>query len=234
MYPSAPAHAKILDLGCGTGEFLAELQRKGYEVWGVDSNIEKIAYARRRFPLVHLYAMAFEDFFEQEDVPQFNFVTFFEVLQYVEDPLWFIKCARNVLKPDGAIVLSVPSRDRFLVGVASSWDIPPNPLTRWNEEAIAYLFAKVDFKISSFAYLEQFSMLTGALNEKFLIGGVRKTAHMVKGSPNVWLLMKIVRFLANVKQYLIGGFLGFFLWMLGKILKKPNGTLFIELARKNL
>lgn len=42
------AGRRVLDIGCGTGLFAAELARRGAKVWGVDPAAEMLAEARRR------------------------------------------------------------------------------------------------------------------------------------------------------------------------------------------
>jgi len=42
------ANSKILDAGCGTGRYAAELARRGFQVWGVDRSEELISIARNR------------------------------------------------------------------------------------------------------------------------------------------------------------------------------------------
>ena len=39
-YKLFPKNTKILDLGCGSGEFIAELEKKRCDVWGVDFDKE--------------------------------------------------------------------------------------------------------------------------------------------------------------------------------------------------
>src|SRR5438132_4334748 len=42
--------ARILDLGCATGSFLAEASRRGADVYGIDLNANAIAEAQQRIP----------------------------------------------------------------------------------------------------------------------------------------------------------------------------------------
>ncbi len=86
---------KILDLGCGTGEFLNELEKRGCEVWGVDFDRNAISTAKKYFDLKNIYAASFKDFFNNNNLPQFDIVTIFEVIQYLESPLELVK---NILE----------------------------------------------------------------------------------------------------------------------------------------
>ncbi|MFV0464036.1 MAG: class I SAM-dependent methyltransferase [Nostocoides sp.] len=50
----APARARILDAGCGTGRVASELNRRGFRAVGVDVDAEMIATAHRRDPSTRL------------------------------------------------------------------------------------------------------------------------------------------------------------------------------------
>ena len=39
-----PENTRVLDLGCGAGEFISELQKRGCEAWGVDFDKENFEY----------------------------------------------------------------------------------------------------------------------------------------------------------------------------------------------
>lgn len=57
LYPNGvPDRTMALDLGCGTGTFLGELQRKGISGVGVDLCPEMIYLAREKYPLMDFYA----------------------------------------------------------------------------------------------------------------------------------------------------------------------------------
>ena len=137
------------------------------------------------------------------------------------------------MKNDGKIILSTPSRERFLVNLAP-WDFPPHHLTRWNKTAISNLFQKINFVISHIDYVEQFKLLTAAINEKFRLELVKKVARISKGSRNNTIFVKIVHFGAYLKEYILGIIPATFLWIVGKITKRNGGTMLIELKSSDL
>jgi SAM-dependent methyltransferase len=154
LYPSFPAGTRVLDIGCGTGELLGELQKRGCDVWGVDSDHRDIELAEKYFGISNLYAVPLESFFQKPDLPLFDLVTFFEVLEHLDNPLKFIQNVKKILRPGGRIIMSVPSRNRMLVNLYD-WDFPPYHLSRWNESAIANLFEKINFQIKSINYADE-------------------------------------------------------------------------------
>lgn len=232
LHKNSLQNKKVLDIGCGSGEFIAELQKRGCEVWGVDFDNNLIKIANEKFNLKRVWAMSFNDFFQKSNLPRFDVITFFEVIEHLNNPLEFIKNVKKILEPTGKIILSTPSRERLLVNLAR-WDFPPHHLTRWNREAISNLFQKVNFRISYIDYLEQFKFLLSAVNEKFRIGFVNKTADFSESRKETKIFVKIVSLGAILKEYLIGIIPASFLWGISKAIKRKGGTMFIELYENN-
>ncbi len=83
----------ILDIGCGTGEHLAQLHQHGFRCFGLDNSEEMIRIARERFPgtasLMRTDMTEF-DFFEEFDIVICLFGTFNYLLEdsQVEKVLW--------------------------------------------------------------------------------------------------------------------------------------------------
>jgi SAM-dependent methyltransferase len=75
---SAP---RVLDMGCGVGQFTHWLQAAGYEVLGIDRSAEMLAEAKRRFPEVR-YVNSNIKYYEDHDI---NLITCLgETLNYLE------------------------------------------------------------------------------------------------------------------------------------------------------
>ncbi len=229
IYKNFPQNTKVLELGCGTGEFLAELQKRGCQVWGVDFDKNAIKVAKKYFDLKNVFALSFDDFFQRRDLPQFDVITFFEVIEHLDNPLEFIQNVKKILKPDGKIILSTPCRDRFLVGLAH-WDFPSHHLTRWNKTAISNLFQKINFSISQIDYVGEFRTLVAAFNEKFRLRLVNKVTKVSAQKEKMNILPKLIHFGATLKEYIIGSIPAFFLWVVGKIRKRNQGTMLIKLT----
>jgi len=220
---------KILDLGCCTGEFLFELEKRGCQVWGVDSDKEAIRIAKKHFALKNVFAMSFAEFFKKKDLPKFDIITFFEVIQYLDNPLQFIKSVKNLLKPNGTIVLSVPCRDRMMVN-SNNWDFPhTGSFTRWNKTAVLNLFKKYNFTIVSVEYLEQFKILSEVFSGKFSTDLVNKSIAILENKKRFTIIPKIIYFLAFFKNYFVSAVPVFFSWSIGKITKRNNGIILVEL-----
>ncbi|MFC1630145.1 class I SAM-dependent methyltransferase [Patescibacteria group bacterium] len=226
-YSSFPENAKVLDLGCGSGEFIKKLQERGCEVWGVDLNRTAIKTAKEYFNLENVFSMDFKDFFKKRDLPKFDIICFFEIIEHLDNPLEFIQNVKKLLKPNARIILSTPCRERMLLNL-NTWDFPPHHFTRWNEEAILNIFRKHEFTIFTIKYLEQFKILSESVGGKFTTGLVNRS---LNASGKYTIFPKTVHFFGRLKSFAIGTIPAVLLWAFGRVLKRNNGIMLIELQK---
>jgi len=229
-HKSFPENTRILDLGCAAGEFIAELQKRGCEVWGVDFDKENIKIAKEYFGLERVFALSFEEFFRKKDLPRFDVISFLAVIGYLDDPLEFIQNVKNLLKPNGMLVLNAPSRERMLVNL-NHWDFPPHYFTRWNKQAISNIFQKKGFIISRIDYVEQFKTLLEAMTSKFRTGLAGKSLAVSKNKRKSLIFPRMIYFLGLLKSYIIGTVPAAFFWTIGKGFNRKNGTMLVELKQ---
>lgn len=102
---------KILDFGCGKGEFVYYLRQKGWQAYGVDPAIKATAaqvssYKKFLFPsLAHL---------QKNNPGAFNAVTLNFSLEHCNNPLSTLKELHTLLGPEGLIFIRVPNLDHIL------------------------------------------------------------------------------------------------------------------------
>lgn len=96
---------RLLDIGCGTGGTLRELARSGAVV-GIDSADLALRYCRERGldSVVRGSALALP--FESGC---FDLCVMMDVLEHVDDELDLLGEVRRVLRPGGAVLISVPA-----------------------------------------------------------------------------------------------------------------------------
>ncbi|CAG0935638.1 Demethylmenaquinone methyltransferase [Thermoflexales bacterium] len=103
------APGRALDIGCATGQFLAYLRDTAHwQVTGVEPGQNAARYARETFGLEvyhgDLRSAQFAD-------ATFDAVTMWDVLEHLHDPCAELREIRRVLRPEGLLVLRVPSLD---------------------------------------------------------------------------------------------------------------------------
>jgi SAM-dependent methyltransferase len=146
--PKVPKSGRLLDLGCGVGNFLAAACDAGFEVTGVELNQSAVRFARETYGLREVFAVRPEEFRSANPDRKFEFVTFFEVLEHQDNPQGFLNTAKECLVNGGYIALSVPNRGRWQKGI-ESLDYPPNHLTRWSPLALRNFLEMNGFQVLS-------------------------------------------------------------------------------------
>jgi SAM-dependent methyltransferase len=103
LMPRRPPPARVLDVGCGNGEFLLAAAERGYHGEGIDISEPVVAHCRSR----GLAARA-DDFLTAEYAEPFDVITFWDVVEHLRSPAEFLKRARRLLAPGGMVLIKTP------------------------------------------------------------------------------------------------------------------------------
>lgn len=103
----SPGLKKVLEIGCGTGDFLAWLQSKGLEVSGVEfaESANRVKYDGP------LFVGRMEDI-NLEDA-SYDAILLLNVIEHLSDPQVVLRKIRRALKPGGILLLRHPNSDLF-------------------------------------------------------------------------------------------------------------------------
>src|SRR5467141_2246643 len=146
--PLAPRNGELLDIGCGTGNFLAAARDAGYGVTGIELDRNAARFAKERLGLQRVLPLTISEFAEQHAEERFDVVTFFEVLEHQAAPVEFLQKVKACVRPGGVIALSVPNRERWMTG-PDVLDYPPNHFLRWNAAALRKFLSAQGFDVLS-------------------------------------------------------------------------------------
>ena len=107
---------RILDVGCGKGEFLNIAKKKGWEAYGLEPSANFAEFALRRYGLDVKCASL-----EKAQYPDdfFDAVVLNMVLEHVDNPRMFISEINRVLKKNGLLFIEVPNMDSFMLKMAT-------------------------------------------------------------------------------------------------------------------
>jgi SAM-dependent methyltransferase len=141
----------ILNVGCGNGEWLAALRKRGWDAYSTDLSPAAITLARAKGLNAYqgdLVSAAFPDGF-------FDVVTLWHVLEHVPDPKAEILEAAWILKGGGLLVVEVPNGDSLTLSIFRGYwyhlDIPRH-LQFFGPRSLERLVTKAGFSPSQWQH----------------------------------------------------------------------------------
>ncbi len=106
MWLNGSRPGKLLDVGCGNGQFLATMQKLGWEVTGVEPDGQAVKVAQERFGL-NVYEGVLEDIGFPDDT--FDAITMSHVVEHLPDPIGTLRECKRILRKGGRLVVTVPN-----------------------------------------------------------------------------------------------------------------------------
>ena len=97
---------RLLDVGCGGGVFLERMRDFGWQVSGLELAADVARRVEQRTGItIHIGTLPHSDLAPQS----FDAVTMWHVLEHVPDPRQILRCAAELLRPRGLLVVEVPN-----------------------------------------------------------------------------------------------------------------------------
>jgi len=136
---------RVLDVGCGTGNFLAWAVKKGWKGWGIDFDSNAIRACKEVFNLENCELGDVVTYADKNGGKKFNLITFFDVVEHIDNHQEFFAAVRKLIEPGGYLAMSMPygRGSRFF----QPNDLPPRHLTRWNEDSLEFFLKTQGFTV---------------------------------------------------------------------------------------
>jgi SAM-dependent methyltransferase len=160
--PAFDRPGRVLDFGCGAGDFLAGLQARGWECHGVELNPGAIGAARERGLDVRS-AIDGPGGFEDDT---FDYVRANHSLEHVVDPRHVLEQMYRVLKPGGTLFIGVPTRDGLPAKVFGRYwwylGAPVHPVT-FSTQGLVSLLRSIGFRPTRVGTNSDYGSVAGSL-----------------------------------------------------------------------
>lgn len=102
-------NVRLLEVGCGNGNFMVYLRDRGWQVTGVDISPYAVTLASRRGLQVFQGELSEFNFAPN----QFDGIVMYHVLEHVYFPKELLRETCRILKPGGNLIIEVPNIDSF-------------------------------------------------------------------------------------------------------------------------
>ena len=138
--------ARLLDVGCGNGDYLLSMRELGWEVAGLDFDqaaVDACARAGINVQTCTLEEAGYED-------NSFDAITLSHVIEHLYDPISTLACCFRLLKPNGCLYLETPninSEGHRHFGPCWRGLEPPRHLTLFTPASLQRACEKVGFEV---------------------------------------------------------------------------------------
>lgn len=144
-----PAGSRIIEVGCGSGDFLELASTRHSQIYGLDINPRAISSAKAKGLNAHCAQLgAYGD----QQASQFDVLCAFQLLEHLPNPLDFLEDALRLVRPNGMLIFATPNSDSFLRYQYTLLDMPPHHMLQWNAESYRYLSKVLPVHLEAISY----------------------------------------------------------------------------------
>lgn len=212
IFPPFVPNGRILDVGCGSGEYLFVINQLGWDTYGLEINEKAAAYARSK----GLNVITGETL-DAAQLPSeyFDVVRFNHVLEHFPDPVGALRESYRILKSGGFLLITVPNVNSIEMDLFGKycWQLViPEHLFHFSSDSLKKLLDKAGFRVERIEYLPYIE----------IIGNLKRLIIRNPGKKSFFVQHKSAAAVKNLLMLPLGYFFA--------VLKKSN-TISI-LARK--
>lgn len=159
----------LLDIGCGTGDFLKVAQDNGWKISGIEPNdsARKIANKKTNNSVFNTEKLI------QFKTHTFDVITLWHVLEHLPKLEEELTTLKSLLKENGTLIVAVPNFNSFDANYYKSfwaaYDVPRH-LWHFSQQSIVNLFGSKNMKVSKTLPMKFDAYYVSLLSEKYKSG----------------------------------------------------------------
>ncbi|MCP4053555.1 MAG: class I SAM-dependent methyltransferase [Mesoflavibacter sp.] len=159
----------LLDVGCGTGDFLKTAKENNWTVSGIEPNADARSIANQKTENAVFDIEQLNNF----ESNSFDVITLWHVLEHLPDLEYQISILKKLLKPKGRLVVAVPNYKSFDANYYNqfwaAYDVPRH-LWHFDQNSISKLFASIDMEIEQLKPMLFDAFYVSLLSEQYKSG----------------------------------------------------------------
>nr|WP_262905093.1 class I SAM-dependent methyltransferase [Tamlana sargassicola] len=163
------ADKNLLDVGCGTGDFLNAAIKNGWQVNGVEPNAQARNIANKKTNNAVFNIEKLKEFQEAS----FNVITLWHVLEHLPNLEEHIELFKKLLKPNGVLIIAVPNYKSYdakhYKSFWAAYDVPRH-LWHFNKSSIKNLVEGYGFSLNKIKPMWFDAFYVSLLSEKYKTG----------------------------------------------------------------
>lgn len=162
---------KLLDIGCGTGDFLKAAELNGWDVLGIEPNVNARTIASSKLKTEVLDTSELLNLPEQS----FDVITLWHVLEHLPKLETHVTLLKKLLSPNGTLIIAVPNYKsydaQYYKSYWAAYDVPRH-LWHFSQNSIAKLFDKEEMQVVETLPMKFDAFYVSLLSEKYRSGSM--------------------------------------------------------------
>jgi len=193
-------NGKILDVGCGTGNFLRKMKKYNMKCYGIEPNdFDKKNAKKHKLNIFHgtLTQAKYPDNY-------FDVITINHVLEHVNNPTRTLEELRRILKPNGTLIITVPQSNSLAHKIFKKYwihlDIPRH-IYQYSTITLKKYAKKTGFKIETITYKQRPFGFSGSIlywSNKFRKKQTYLSDHNIISRTLISLLFIPLSYICNI------------------------------------
>jgi SAM-dependent methyltransferase len=187
-----PPPGRVLDVGCGAGDFMMIAKASGYDVQGIDISEASAEICRER-----KLDVCTGDFRTREFDGEFDLITMWDVVEHLRDPAAFFERAGSLLSKRGYVFAKIPAFGRLSVSLSNYWPRAggillgaPSHVQYFSRESLSTLLRRLGFGTEWISGAGARSRpATGSLRRSLILGA-RDLIKTASGDANLYLVAR--------------------------------------------
>lgn len=177
------AQGELLDVGCGTGEFINHMKKAGWQVTGMEPTEGPRAKASEKIQN-RIYSSL------QEINQSFDVITLWHVLEHVHDLNETVIKIKSLIKENGTIFIAVPNHEspdaKVYQSYWAAYDVPRH-LWHFSKTTMKHLMTKQGLKVIDIVPMKLDAYYVSLLSEKYQHPQQSGLTNMIKATAQGFL-----------------------------------------------